>query len=49
MEIKEIIKLLEIQKELHKHKIEIKKENISKSYFMAKHDFRVIEKYGRCL
>jgi hypothetical protein len=43
MEIKEIIELLEIQKELHKQKIEIKKENINKSYNLAKHDFRVIE------
>ena len=43
MEIKEIIELLEIQKELKKQKIEIKKENINKSYYLAKHDFRVIE------
>lgn len=43
MEIKEIIELLEIQKELEKQKIEIKKGNINKSYYLAKHDFRVIE------
>lgn len=43
MEIKEIIELLEIQKELHKQKIKIKKENINKSYCLAIHDFRVIE------
>lgn len=43
MEIKEIIKLLEIQKELKKQKIEIKKGNINKSYYLAKLDFRVIE------
>ena len=43
MKIKEIIELLEIQKELKKQKIEIKKGNINKSYYLAKHDFRVIE------
>lgn len=43
MEIKEIIELLEIQKELKKQKIEIKKENINKSYYLAKHDFINIE------
>lgn len=43
MEINEIIELLEIQKELKKQKIEIKKGNINKSYYLAKHDFRVIE------
>ena len=43
MEIKEIIELLEIQKDLKKQKIEIKKGNINKSYYLAKHDFRVIE------
>lgn len=43
MEIKEIIELLEIQKELKKQKIKIKKGNINKSYYLAKHDFRVIE------
>lgn len=43
MEIKEIIELLEIQKELKKQKIEIKKGNINKSYYLAKNDFRVIE------
>lgn len=43
MEIKEIIELLEIQRELIKQKIEIKKGNINKSYYLAKHDFRVIE------
>lgn len=43
MEIKEIIELLEIQKELKKQKIEIKKGNINNSYYLAKHDFRVIE------
>mgnify|MGYP004558398101 CR=1 FL=1 len=43
MEIKEIIELLENQKELKKQKIEIKKGNINKSYYLAKHDFRVIE------
>lgn len=41
--MKEIIELLEIQKELKKQKIEIKKGNINKSYYLAKHDFRVIE------
>lgn len=43
MELKEIIELLEFQKELKKQKIEIKKGNINKSYNLAKHDFRVIE------
>ena len=43
MEIKEIIELLENQKELKKQKIEIRKENIRKSYYLAKHDFRCIE------
>ena len=43
MEIKDIISLLEIQKELKKQKIEIKKGNINKSYYLAKYDFRVIE------
>lgn len=43
MRIKEIIELLEIQKELHKQRINIRKENINKSYCLAKHDFRVIE------
>lgn len=43
MELKEIIELLEIQKDLKKQKIEIKKGNINKSYYLAKHDFRVIE------
>ena len=43
MEIKEIIELLEIQKRVEKQKIEIKKGNINKSYYLAKHDFRVIE------
>lgn len=43
MEIKEIIELLEIQKELKKQKIEIKKGNINRTYYLAKHDFRVIE------
>ena len=43
MEIKEIIKLLEIQKEIQKQKLQIRKENINKSYYFAKHDFRVIE------
>lgn len=43
MQIKEIIELLEIQKELEKQKIENKKGNINKSYYLAKHDFRVIE------
>lgn len=43
MELKDIIQLLEIQKELKKEKIEIKKGNINKSYYLAKHDFRVIE------
>ena len=43
MEIKDIIKLLENQKEMEKEKIEIKKGNISKSYYLAKHDFRCIE------
>lgn len=43
IKIKEIIELLEIQKELKKQKIEIKKGNINKSYYLAKNDFRVIE------
>ena len=43
MKIKEIIELLEIQKKLKKQEIKIKKENINKSYFLAKLDFRVIE------
>lgn len=43
MEIKEIIELLEIQKELKKQKIKIKKGNINRSYYLAKHDFIVIE------
>ncbi len=43
MEIKEIIELLEIQKELQKQMIKINKGNINKSYYLAKHDFRVIE------
>ena len=43
MEIKDIIKLLENQKEMEKEKIEIKKGNIRKSYYLAKHDFRCIE------
>lgn len=43
MELKEIIELLENQKELKKQKIEIRKGNINKSYYLAKHDFRVIE------
>lgn len=43
MEIKEIIELLETQKELKKQNIEIKKRNISNHYYLAKHDFRVIE------
>lgn len=43
MKIKEIIELLEIQKELRKQKIEIKKGNINNTYYLAKHDFRVIK------
>lgn len=43
MEIKDIITLLENQKELKKQKIEIRKGNINNSYYLAKHDFRVIE------
>lgn len=43
MELKEIIELLQNQKELRKEKIEIKKGNINKLYFLAKHDIRVIK------
>lgn len=43
MEIKDIIQSLEIQKELKKQRIEIRKGNINRSYYLAKHDFRVIE------
>ena len=43
MEIKEIIKLLEIQKELKKQEIDIRKRNINSNYISAKNDFRCIE------
>ena len=43
MEIKDIIRILEEQKELEKDYINYRKDNISKSYDMAKHDFRCIE------
>lgn len=43
MELKEIIELLQNQKELRKEKIEIKKGNINRLYFLAKHDIRVIK------
>ena len=43
LELKEIIRILEEQKELEKDCINNRKNNISKSYDMAKHDFRCIE------
>lgn len=43
MSVNDIIELLEIQRDLKKGKIEIKKENINRSFNLAKHDFRVIE------
>ena len=43
MEIREIMELLDNQKRIEKQMIEIRKRNINKSYYLAKHDFRVIE------
>ena len=43
LELKEIISLLEEQKEIEKDCINNRKDNIRKSYYLAKHDFRVIE------
>ena len=43
LDISQIIRILEEQKELEKDYINNRKNNISKSYDMAKHDFRCIE------
>ena len=43
LELKEIISLLEEQKYIEKEIIELKMNNISSSYNLAKHDFIVIE------
>ena len=43
IEIREIMELLDNQKRIEKQMIEIRKGNINKSYYLAKHDFRVIE------
>ena len=43
LELRQLIKLIEEQKELEKECIENRKHNINKDYYMAKHDFRCIE------
>ena len=43
MKIREIMELLDNQKRIEKQMIEIRKGNINKSYYLAKHDFRAIE------
>ena len=43
LDISQIIRILEEQKELEKDDINNRKNNIRKSYFLAKHDFRCIE------
>lgn len=43
MYIDEIIQMLEIQKELRKEEINIKKTNINSNYIIAKNDFRCID------
>ena len=43
LDISQIIRILEEQKEIEKDCINNRKDNISKSYYLAKHDFRCIE------
>lgn len=43
MQVKDIISLLEKEKQQRIIELKNRKENISSSYFMAQHDFKIIE------